>query len=274
MKIYIPIFILSFFVSMHMGGVLAQNATDSILQVIKTESDPEKQLEKRIKALEDWVVTDPVLAERQLSVAMAQAKKLGRAADLNWLMGLAAEVQLNKGESQVADSLIQLAIQACTDSSANCPPDVIAHFYNLQGNIHFRLSNYVEAGKAFQQTGEWYERSGAPERAVAAKFNSGSIYLQTGSTGKAIEIFKELIPEIQDSSRLSNIYNNLGIAYTSKDNVEKALTFFLKADEIPTENGALEEQITYNIALAYEDLGRYERAISIYEEIIPQLQRK
>jgi len=274
MKMYTRLLFLCFFACTYFGVISAQNSSDSLLQLIEAEPDPENRLLKRIKALEDWVVSDPALAEDQLAIAMPQAKKLDRIGDLNWLMGLAAEVQLNQGESKAADSLIKLAIQACPDSSANCPPDVIAHFYNLQGHIHFRLSDYVSAGKAFQQTSEWYERSGAPERAVAAKFNSGSIYLQTGLTGKAIKIFKEVIPEIKDSSRLVHVYNNLGTAHISRGDMEKALEFLLIADNIPTENGELKEQVTYNIALAHEDLGQYERASVIYEELAPQLQRK
>ena len=168
MKMYTRILFLCFFACTYIGAISAQNPSDSLLQVIEAEADPEKRLLKRIKALEDWVVSDPALAEKQLAIAQPQAKKLGRIADRNWLMGLAADVQLSKGNLLAADSLIKLAIQACPDSSANCPPDVIAHFYNLQGTIHFRLSDYVAAGKAFQLTGEWYERSGAPERAVCS----------------------------------------------------------------------------------------------------------
>ena len=41
-----------------------------------------------------------------------------------------------------------------------------------------------------------------------------------------------------------------------------------------TEDAYLKEQVTYNIALTYEDLGKYERASLIYEEILPQLQQK
>src|SRR6056297_133068 len=110
------------------GIIPAQNPTDSLLQVIEAEPDPENRLLKRIKALEEWVVSDPALAEDQLAIAMPQAKKLDRLGDLNWLMGLAAETKLNKGESQAADSLIKLALATCPDSSASCPPDVIATF--------------------------------------------------------------------------------------------------------------------------------------------------
>src|SRR6056297_4355961 len=128
MKMYTRLLFLCFFACTYFGVISAQNSSDSLLQVIEAEPDPENRLLKRTKALEEWVVSDPALAEDQLAIAMPQAKKLDRLGDLNWLMGLAAETKLNQGETQAADSLIQLALAACPDSSANCPPDVIATF--------------------------------------------------------------------------------------------------------------------------------------------------
>lgn len=246
---------------------------DSLAERIESAPDEDSRLTTRIKAIERAQDIRVSWAWEQINIAIGEARKLDREKDVIWLLSLASEAQLIMGEYKQADSLVDVALKVCPDSSAVCPPDVIARLYNLRGNANFQINDFVTAGKAFQQTGEWYLRSGAPERAITARFNAGSIYLQTGATGRAIQVFTDLIDEVKDSMQLAYIYNNLGICYTSKKDLEKSLDYYQRAAGISEVSPDLKQQIQYNLALNYEDLERYEQAVGMYEELLPQFER-
>lgn len=260
--------------TIHLSAQVEQAELDSILLEIESLDADTAKLAKRIEAIEYALDYNAGWAAEQVDLAINEAEKLQRKQDEIWLLSLAAEAQLYLGEYARADSLVSHAIEMCPDSSEVCPADVIARLYNLKGSTNYRRNDFVTAGKAFQLCGEWYERSETPERALAAKFNAGSIYSQLGASGKAIKVLSELINEIQDSSQLALIYNNLGICYTSRGDLDRSLDYFQKASNISQASPAIKEQATYNMALNYEDQGQYEKAVTLYEELLPQFEQE
>jgi tetratricopeptide (TPR) repeat protein len=97
-----------------------------------------------------------------------------------------------------------------------------------------------------------------------AHFYAGVSYLHLGQYDKSIEHLKEF--DVDDKIIEPKKYGSLGNAYMEKNDVEKALDYYIKAYKAD-DNQYTRPYFMDKAAFAYEELGEYENAIELYEKI-------
>ncbi|TVZ56289.1 tetratricopeptide repeat protein [Lutibacter sp. Hel_I_33_5] len=102
-------------------------------------------------------------------------------------------------------------------------------------------------------------------------FTKGRVEIDLGkyddaikSSKKAIEFYKKSNNTLEEASAI----NLIGVAYYFKGNLDSTLLHYNKAYQLKKVNKADNEQLaitSYNIAIVYEDLGRFNEAIDLYK---------
>jgi len=85
----------------------------------------------------------------------------------------------------------------------------------------------------------------------------GRIYNNKGEVDKALTYFlktEQIMIEVGDRARVGATYNDIGLIYRMKGQVDRALTYFLKAEQIMIEVGDLE-----GLGKTYNNIGRVYR---------------
>lgn len=124
---------------------------------------------------------------------------------------------------------------------------------------HIALAEKHRTRKEFNSA-EWEYSSALridPE-SIRANFGIGTLYMETGQTGKAKEIFRKLseIDAIFEEEN-KHIFNEFGIELRKANMTEEALANYMKALEISPKD----ENLYFNIARLYYDAKAYDKAL-------------
>ncbi len=108
--------------------------------------------------------------------------------------------------------------------------------------------------------------------------NLGAIYYQTDRYEKALTVFDEALKianELNDEELKGFINNELGILYAYFGEDEKSLKYYRKSYQHYKRLGKISDAVNslVNIASNYQAKGNYEKAIEIYNELLPDLER-
>ncbi len=108
--------------------------------------------------------------------------------------------------------------------------------------------------------------------------NLGAIYYQTERYEKALTVFDEALKianELDDEELKGFINNELGILYAYFGEDEKSLKYYRKSYQHYKRLGKISDAINslVNIASNYQAKGNYNKAIEIYNELIPDIKR-
>lgn len=90
---------------------------------------------------------------------------------------------------------------------------------------------------------------------IALRYRLASILEKQGKYGEAIAQYEELLTRMKKEDLLP-VYKTLGYLYTKTDQIEKAISVYLKAAEMDKDDA----NIRYNISLLYEKIGRKDKA--------------
>ena len=188
------------------------------------------------------------------------------------------ESKLEQEAFTVADSILQITVQQLEQVD----PYAIDFLYvwNYLGRLHLTTGQYETAREYFQQAIEL-----ASERLPARhpyygklKYNLASLYLLTGGYElaeeallEAEEIYRETFgkryPYATVLSGLEDLYQKLGQR-------ERAVNYALQQKSIYLESANLDDyaRLTNNLSYTYQDLGEFEKADSLLQEAIGELE--
>lgn len=126
--------------------------------------------------------------------------------------------------------------------------------YNKMGNFYNATANYNQALDMFNKGALLFKRQKRSQGLCNVLTNMGNTYYYLGNHDKALAYYKEGLElnarEVHDESTASNLYNNIGIIYSSRGNLLMGINFFRKAFLIYEKMGD-----SLSMAHAYNNFG-------------------
>lgn len=135
-------------------------------------------------------------------------------------------------------------------------------WYRL-GLSHREEGEYPEAVEAFTESirANPRMRMDDGDSGGMAYHELGDLYNWFGFYDKALEVYENGIENNEDAARL---HGGRGVAQLKLERHDEAIDSFEKALELESRNTTA----SYNLAAAYQESGRYDRAIEVLEEFI------
>ncbi len=127
----------------------------------------------------------------------------------------------------------------------------------------------IEGVKTYLKTylGDWANRSSDESRKQT--FDDGIFEMDKKEWNKAIEIFRRLLPEAEDSYK-GSLLNQIGLCFYNQSKFDQALGYYKEslelAEEIQDKEGIVAN--LNNMGLIYDDKENYDIAIRDYTKII------
>jgi two-component sensor histidine kinase len=175
-------------------------------------------------------------------------------------------VELRRGNYEAAKAFLDQVEQACSQSP--CDADVMALLHSSLGGYYFRTGDALSAGDNFLKSAKYYEQSSTPERAQGVLINSATVLINTDWKEKAFTIFTDFVKDPKsDTLYIYKAYNNMAMIRASQQNFKEAISLFKKSIAIMDRAGIEDNSIRYNLALVYEDDGRFTEALAMYKQL-------
>ncbi|MCJ7501346.1 tetratricopeptide repeat protein, partial [bacterium] len=126
-------------------------------------------------------------------------------------------------------------------------------------NPYINIGNVYHKKKEYEEAEKWMKKAiQLDPKSALANYNLGNILREAGKTDEAISVYTKAL---QLNPRYIEAANNLANIYFKKRSYQEAISYYQKALFIdPTFAMSY-----YNIALANENLGRQDDAVSNYE---------
>lgn len=124
-----------------------------------------------------------------------------------------------------------------------------------EGLKYFEAGDMEAAAASFRKAAEKMPQS------IEANYNLAICYLRLEKTAEAIDLLEKILHRKND---LPEVYLALGEAYFNRQEMEKAISSFKRAQELQPNN----ERIFYDLGLIYYKIDQLESAISSLEQAI------
>lgn len=144
------------------------------------------------------------------------------------------------------------------------------------------LKSRGEYKKAFQVISKLQDELKATKNIFLkgrAVFTKGRIEIDLGAYDDAISSAKKAIKYFTEKKRITDkasAINLVGVAYYFKGNLDSTLVYYNRSFKLKKLNNSGDEQLAitaYNIAIVYEDLGKFDEAIQLYKEAATYLSK-
>ncbi len=146
--------------------------------------------------------------------------------------------------------------------------NVLARVHHNIGNLEFYRSNYNAAKKAFNEALELYKQSDNKKSAAGMAMNLAILLEKGGKYDSAIINYKKALPifeELQDTSTISMVLENLSIAHLRDGNYVSALFYIGSVDSVLNMNTPANSErwvsVYYNKASIYQSMSVFDSAL-------------
>ncbi|MHA1203982.1 MAG: tetratricopeptide repeat protein [Candidatus Heimdallarchaeaceae archaeon] len=183
---------------------------------------------------------------------------------------------LRKFEEMEKEQKIAEIVESSVDKKEDNLTDF--EFYSIlyiKARANFILRNFEEAKKFLSQIEKWAIDHNI-ELFVKSKVLEANCCTITGQLVEAQKIFEEIFtkyPEIKEYPFYTNIIINYGHTFFYQGKIIDANNQYIKALTIAKERNLRQDKIKNNLALTYAQLGNYEKAIELLEEVIKEKER-
>jgi tetratricopeptide (TPR) repeat protein len=168
-------------------------------------------------------------AERQAARVMEAPNRVTRLALYDRISDSLSEAQNNNAHYR----LIQLLLK---NYSKNPQDSFTPDLYNLAGNFYNSTANYSHALDAFEKAAALFRKQQRSQGLSNVLTNVGNTYYYLENYDRALTCYKEALElnekSTHDEATSSNLYNNIGIIYSTRGNYLMGMNFFRKACRI------------------------------------------
>ncbi len=177
---------------------------------------------------------------------------------------------LAQGELDAAEEHIEPARQIFEKTADQKTFSVILQ---NQVNIHLYRGRYDEAVETLNIVQKIADEMGDTERQVLAINTQAQLFNHMGKFDHSIELLERYLPLVRSTRNklsISGMVANLGMAYHSLKQIEKAIVAYQESLEIAQEVGdqQIEATMLTNLGMAYADLGRFTQAEKLQNQAL------
>lgn len=132
----------------------------------------------------------------------------------------------------------------------------------IEEDIDFKEGlKYFEAGELEAAAASFQKAAEKMPHSLEANYNLAICYLRLEKTAEAIDLLERILRQKKD---VPEVYMALGEAYFNRQEIDKAISNFKRAQELQPNN----ERILYDLGLIYYKIDQLESAISSLEQAI------
>lgn len=144
---------------------------------------------------------------------------------------------------------------------------------NLKGYSHFRIGEYAEALKSYNQGLQLAESIKDSTGAADILLRMGYVYHDNEDYIKALDLYQrslKLYDQTDDIDGKSGVFNEFGSIYRRQGDFDKALEYYLESIKINDSLGkrSANSPMYSNIGNLYLDKEEYDKAIAYYEKAL------
>lgn len=144
------------------------------------------------------------------------------------------------------------------------------HLYNNLGSSHIKIGNHKEALEYYLMGLRVYTQIKNMNYAASSHNNIGLMYMDLANYQKALEHYKIALQvrDIGDSIGMAATYSNIGTLFLNQGNIDSAFYYYeiSIALDLKTENKYGLSVGYQAIAEAYQEIGKYNKAIEYYNK--------
>lgn len=257
-------------------GQVQQSTIDSLENVYRATSDPEKQFEVLTSLCRILPLIDPVkglkYGEQALDIELKDGHPITTLLDLYSGLGLNAYYAGNNPKALNYYTLgLQLRDQEKLDDQ------MLAPLYNNYGLLFYNMQDYRKAAEQFANAVKALEKTGDNYSLLSAINNLGNCYYMVGMKKEAKDYYKyglEVAGKMGDKASLCASHSSVAFMALDEGDYATARAEYKKAIALASEinDANMWAYCWTNVARIYEQQNKQDSALAIYNKIINKAQ--
>lgn len=147
-----------------------------------------------------------------------------------------------------------------------------AELFQKAGNAFKVAKNWEEAGKAYGRAAECHAQTASPSHEAASAYNEAASAYKKSNSVKAVEMLTRSIEQFTELGRFSQTakhHKEIAEIYEAEENFKSAITHYEQAADFYSgeDSNSSASQCMLKVAAFSAQLGNFERAIEIYEQV-------